>query len=479
MTTAPPSAGSPDAPAVASASFGAFVARAYARGELVVQPRMGFGDPGLMREGLERTRAAEAVTVGTLTLDSYTRVNDLPAARRAVAEGVPLNGYPLCTHSPAVSRDLLDGVHGPRFPVQVRHGSPKPEHIVAALLSVGLDATEGGPVSYCLPYGRTRLDEAVASWRTACAMLAAAGGTTTDGTTTDGRTTGGRTAGGWTAGGGAVGRRRADARSSDGEPATHGDTTRLPHLESFGGCMLGQLCPPSMLVAISVLEGVFFARHGLRSISLSYAQQTSPAQDLEAMAALRALSDELLPDIDRHLVVYAYMGVYPTTRSGALSLLEAAARLAVESGAARLIVKTAAEAHRIPTIADNVEALETAARAARSAVRRPPDASALDTEVYAEARALVHTVLGLHEDIGEALLLAFRQGLLDIPFCLHPDNAGLARSFIDSDGRLRWSDTGRLPLPVTAVAAARKLTSADLLTALTRVQRTYDPGGIR
>ncbi|MFH9728537.1 methylaspartate mutase [Streptomyces sp. NPDC017254] len=448
MTTAPASAGPHDdtagsrgdtagAPG-ASASFGAFVARAYARGELVVQPRMGFGAPGLMREGLERTRAAEAVTVGTLTLDSYTRVNDLPAARRAVAEGVPLNGYPLCTHSPAVSRDLLDGVHGPGFPVQVRHGSPKPEHIVAALLSVGLDATEGGPVSYCLPYGRTRLDEAVASWRTACAMLAA-----------------------------------TDAWAADG------GASRLPHLESFGGCMLGQLCPPSMLVAISVLEGVFFARHGLRSISLSYAQQTSPAQDLEAMAALRALSDELLPDIDRHLVVYAYMGVYPTTRPGALSLLEAAARLAVESGAARLIVKTAAEAHRIPTIADNVEALETAARAARSAARRPFGPSALDTEVYVEARALVHTVLGLHEDIGEALQLAFRRGLLDIPFCLHPDNAGLARSFIDSDGRLRWSDTGRLPLPATAVAAARKLTSADLLTALTRVQRTYDPGGIR
>ncbi|MFG2897446.1 methylaspartate mutase [Streptomyces zaomyceticus] len=469
MTTAPPSTGSPGAPAADSAGFGAFVARAYARGELVVQPRMGFGDPGLMREGLERTRAAEAVTVGTLTLDSYTRVNDLPAARRAVAEGVPLNGYPLCTHSPAVSRDLLDGVHGPRFPVQVRHGSPKPEHIVAALLSVGLDATEGGPVSYCLPYGRTRLDEAVASWRTACTMLAAAGGTAADG----------RAAGGGNAAGRAAGRPRADARPADDAPAAHGDTARLPHLESFGGCMLGQLCPPSMLVAISVLEGVFFARHGLRSISLSYAQQTSPAQDLEAMAALRALSDELLPDIDRHLVVYAYMGVYPTTRSGALSLLEAAARLAVESGAARLIVKTAAEAHRIPTIGDNVEALETAARAARSAVRRPSVASALDTEVYAEARALVHTVLGLHEDIGEALLLAFRQGLLDIPFCLHPDNAGLARSFIDSDGRLRWSDTGRLPLPVTAVAAARKLTSADLLTALTRVQRTYDPGGIR
>ncbi|MFJ6620005.1 methylaspartate mutase [Kitasatospora sp. NPDC091335] len=412
-------------------SFGGFVARAHARGELVVQPRMGFSDPRLMREGLERTRAAEAVTVGTLTLDSYTRVNDLAAARLAVTEGVPLNGYPICTHAPAVSRTVLDGIHGADFPVQVRHGSARPEHIVAALLSLGLDATEGGPVSYCLPYSRTPLSEAVAGWRTVCGMLARAG--------TDGR---------------------------------------VPHLESFGGCMLGQLCPPSVLVALSVLEGVFFARHGLRSVSLSYAQQTSPEQDREAVAALDALADELLPGIDRHLVVYAYMGVYPASRSGALRLLEAAARLAVESGAARLIVKTAAEAHRIPTIADNVEALETAARAARTAVR-PAAGAGVDSEVYAEARALVHTVLALHDDIGEALLLAFRRGLLDIPFCLHPDNAGRTRSFIDTDGRLRWSDTGRLPLTGTAVAGARKLTSADLLTALTRVQRTYDPGGTR
>ncbi|SOB81293.1 methylaspartate mutase [Streptomyces sp. 1331.2] len=413
--------------------FGGFVARAHARGALVVQPRMGFSDPRLMREGLERTRAAEAVTVGTLTLDSYTRVNDLAAAARAVAEGVRLNGYPICTHSPAVTRTVLDGVHADSFPVQVRHGSAQPEHIVAALLSVGLDATEGGPVSYCLPYSRTPLSEAVASWRTACRMLARAQG-------------GGR----------------------------------VPHLESFGGCMLGQLCPPSMLVALSVLEGVFFARHGLRSVSLSYAQQTSAEQDREAVAALRALADELLPGIDRHLVVYAYMGVYPGSRAGALRLLEAAARLSVESGAARLIVKTAAEAHRIPTIADNVEALETAARAARGTVRRPePPGTEPRSEVYEEARLLVHTVLALHEDVGEALLLAFRRGLLDIPFCLHPDNAGRARSFIDTDGRLRWSDTGRLPLTGSAVAAARKLTSADLLTALTQVQRTYDPGGPR
>ncbi|MEU1025029.1 methylaspartate mutase, partial [Streptomyces sp. NPDC005904] len=266
-------------------AFGEFVSRAHARGTLVVQPRMGFSDPRLMREGLAATRSADALTVGTLTLDSYTRVRDLPAARKAVAEGVPLNGYPLCTHPAATTHALLDGVLDADFPVQVRHGSPRPEHIVSRLLALGLDATEGGPVSYCLPYGRTGLADAVAAWRTACTMLAEA------------------------------------------------TTPVTPHLESFGGCMLGQLCPPSMLVAISALEGAFFAQYGLRSVSLSYAQQISPEQDREAVAALRGLAGELLPGVDWHIVVYAYMGVYPRSRPGALSLLTAAARLAVESGA--------------------------------------------------------------------------------------------------------------------------------------------------
>src|SRR5205085_2325 len=142
---------------------------------------------------------------------------------------------------------------------------------------------------------------------------------------------------------------------------------------------------------------------------------TSHAQDREAVAALRDLATELLPGIEWHIVLYTYMGVYPRSHRGALNLLSAASRLAVESGAARLVVKTAAEAHRIPTIADNVEALETAAAAARTP--RAPLDDVSGSEVYDEARALVHTVLGLHEDPGEALLIAFGRGLLDIPFC--------------------------------------------------------------
>ncbi|WP_336621084.1 amino acid--tRNA ligase-related protein [Streptomyces sp. DH24] len=429
---------SPAAPADAT-SFGRFVAAAAAAGRLVVQPRMGFSDPRAMRAGLERTRRAAATTVGTLTIDSYTRVGDLAGARAALAEGLPLNGYPIATHPADVTRELLHGTPAFGFPVQVRHGSSRPEPIIRALTAAGLDATEGGPVSYCLPYGRTPLAESVDNWSRACELLAAL------------------------------------------VPAP-----RVPHLESFGGCMLGQLCPPGLLVALSLLEGLFFVRHGIRSVSLSYAQQTDTTQDAEAVRALRRLAEEFLPpDADRHVVLYTYMGVFPRTRHGATGLLEDSARLAVRAGARRLIVKTAAEAHRIPTVAENVRALETAAAAAlaergddhrgRPAApdHREPDGT--DSQVYREARAFLEAVLELSDDPGRALRTAFARGVLDVPYCLHPDNAGRSRSFLGPDGRLHWSDVGRMPVaPRTPPGARVPMTSHALLRALDAVADRYD-----
>ncbi len=135
--------------------------------------------------------------------------------------------------------------------------------------------------------------------------------------------------------------------------------------------MLGQLCPPGLLVAISFLEALFSRRLGLHSVSLSYAQQTNAEQDEQAVASLRALACELLPDTDWHVVLYTYMGLYPRTVQGAARLLEASVDLAVRTGAHRFIVKTEAKAHRIPTVEDNVAALRIAADTARTAARRP------------------------------------------------------------------------------------------------------------
>lgn len=402
--------------------FGRFVAAAHKRGELVVQPRMGFAEPHRMRAGLEAVRATDATTVGTLTLDSYTRVNAPEAARRDMDAGRALNGYPLLTHSQRTTSEVLAGIHDTGFPVQVRHGAARPQEIIAGLVGAGLDATEGGPISYCLPYSRMPLDRAVGHWSEGCALLAEAAG----------------------------------------------------HLESFGGCVLGQLCPPGLLVAVSVLEGLFSVQHGMRSISLSYAQQTDPGQDAAALAALGRLSEELLAGVERHIVLYAYMGVHPRTRIGCTRLLQDAAALAVRGGAARLVVKTPAEAFRIPTVAENVSALEVAARAAeatRSDPAAPPEPVDGFDAIYHEARAIIYAVLDIDTCVRKSLVPAFARGLLDIPYCLHPDNAGRTRATIDGSGRLRWTRTGALPIPPSD---APDLSSDELITVLNRVANRYD-----
>ncbi|HEX8093509.1 methylaspartate mutase, partial [Jatrophihabitans sp.] len=354
--------------ATSTRSFGDVVARAQQDGRLVVQPRMGMSNPRAMRQGLLATRGAAATTVGTITLDSYTRIGASSEAAEALALGMELNGYPLVAHDLATTNAVLAGVLSDDFPVQIRHGSPCPEPIVTALIAAGLHATEGGPVSYCLPYSRMPLETATANWARSCDLLAGLRGTGVE-----------------------------------------------PHLESFGGCMLGQLCPPGLLIALSVLECLFFRQHGIHSVSLSYAQQTNAEQDREALLALRRLAGELMPDADWHIVLYAYMGVYPRTPAGADGLLTEAARLAVRTGAARLIVKTAAEAYRIPSIAENVAALEAAAVAAADERLAPVPGEPGDTGIYAEARALVDAVRNLDPDLGRGLITAFRQGYLDVP----------------------------------------------------------------
>lgn len=412
-------------------SFGTFVARARRAGQLVVQPRMGMSNPHTMRSGLLATRAAAGTTVGTITLDSYTRMGDHQEAAAALAAGSELNGYPIVAHDLATTRGVLAGIAGPDFPVQVRHGSPRPERVFEALLAAGMHATEGGPVSYCLPYSRVPLADCVTSWARSCEILATARGLASE-----------------------------------------------PHLESFGGSMMGQLCPPSLLIAIGILECLFAREHGVRSVSLSYAQQTNPEQDREAVYALHRLAGELLPDLDWHVVIYTYMGVYPRTPDGAARLLAESVRLAVRTGSARLIVKTAAEAYRIPRIAENVAALESSAAVAAAERAAPPLPPPPDTGIHAEARALVEAVLDLDADIGRALVEAFRRGYLDVPYCLHPDNAGATRSYLDGEGRLCWARTGALPIRAPRPAGGADLTAAGLLASLSYVERKFDDAGL-
>ena len=250
------------------------------------------------------------------------------------------------------------------------------------------------------------------------------------------------------------------------------------HLETFGGCLLGQLCPPSLLIATSVLEALFFVQHGLRSVSLSYAQQTHPVQDIEALAALDRLATRAAAGRrgPAHRALHVH-GRVPARVAGARSLLADSARIAVLGGAQRLIVKTETEAHRIPTVAENLAALTAAADWAAHARRDTdlPDRHAVDfSQVLDEARTLVQAVLALSPDVGRRWCRRSRRGTLDVPYCLHADNAGLTRGAIDADGRLYWAHAGRMPVRIAAGNRATAVTSSGLLRMLNHTADRHD-----
>ncbi|MCZ6925491.1 MAG: hypothetical protein O7D30_09495 [Rickettsia endosymbiont of Ixodes persulcatus] len=414
--------------------FTSFVDEIRKSNKLIVQPRMGFGTVEEMQSGLKKVKYACAPTIGTLTIDSYTRVNQYDAAKRALDSGHKLNGFPIVTHGSETTRSMLDGLMTKYFPVQVRHGTALPKEIFKALLNSGLDATEGGPISYCLPYSRVPLEKATQAWAE-CSQLFA-------------------------------------------EATAQG---RLCHLESFAGCMLGQLCPPSLLIALTVLECLFFRSHGVKSVSLSLAQGTNSKQDLAALLVLRRLAKEYLNDVNWHVVVYTYMGVFPETTKGAFDILSESARIAALSGCERLIVKTPAEAHRIPTIDENVASLEMAFVVSQDARTQ---AFSIDQEeqekLYEEANFLIEMVMGLHTNLDVALNIAFKKGYLDVPYCLHQDNANLSRCYIDTQGYLKWASIGKIPFPdylSDNKHQSHQVSSQELLNMLQFNKNKYDGEG--
>lgn len=357
----------------------------------LVQPRMGMASIAQMRRGLLQTARANPATVCTITLDSFTRLRAFDKAQAALDAGDHLNGFPIMAHAAEAIAELVDTVtFETGRPIQVRHGSAMPSPIFARLADAGITATEGGPVSYCLPYSRQPLRDAIDDWRKGCAVLA--------------------------------------------EASNHS------HIESFAGCMMGQLADPALLIALNILEARFLMQSGIASVSCSYAQGINPRQDRAALRALRSMMAEYVPKVPSHIVVYAFMGLFPQSLNGYCRINHDIMATAKSEGAERIIVKTPVESRRIPTVDENIASLDFAHFCMSDHTLKIPDFD--DTEyhrVHQRARDLVEAALDLHPDPGEALLRAFATGTLDVPYCLHDANKNAARTKI-VDGYYRHSD---------------------------------------
>lgn len=371
-----------------------------AAGRVALQPRCGVGSHTQMMTLLQDLERHAKPDILTLTIDAHTRLKQFDKARAALLRNpADLNGYPLVTHGWLRGRELNESVAAP---LEVRHGSPDARTLFDTSLASGITSFEGGGISYNLPYSKAvPLSESLAAWREVDALC--------------------------------------------GELAGRG---LVVDRELFG-TLTAVLVPPSISLAISVLEAVAAAREGVRCISVAYPQGGHFEQDVAALRAIPVLAARYLPEaVEVHAVLHEFMGVFPKERSNAEDLILYGALVARLGGATKLITKTYLEAYGIPDTRAGIDGLVLANRANSPLL----DFIALDEErigweldgILREVAEIVEPVLST-ADLYGGIATAFAEGSLDIPFSA----SRYARSAIiprrAADGAIRYLATGALP----------------------------------
>ncbi|MEE1756042.1 methylaspartate mutase [Streptomyces sp. SP18CS02] len=373
---------------------------ARSAGRVALQPRCGVGSHAQMMTLLKDLERHAKPDVLTLTIDSHTRLKRFDNARAALLRNsAELNGYPLVTHGWQRGRELNEAVTAP---LEVRHGSPDARRLFETSVASGITSFEGGGISYNLPYSKAvPLSESLAAWRDVDALC--------------------------------------------GDLAGRG----LVIDRELFGTLTAVLVPPSISLAISVLEAVAAAREGVRCISVAYPQGGHVEQDVAALRAIPVLAARYLPEgVEVHAVLHEFMGVFPKERPHAEDLIFYGALVARLGGASKLITKTYLEAFGIPDTRANIDGLLLASRANSPLL----DFIALDEErvghelewILQEVAEIVEPILAtacLYKEIGAA----FEEGRLDIPFSA----SRYARSGViprrAADGAIRYLDPGSLP----------------------------------
>ncbi|MCL4132664.1 UNVERIFIED_CONTAM: hypothetical protein GTU68_046708 [Idotea baltica] len=281
---------------------------------MLVQPRGGF--PTYDKQfALYEFFVDANVDVLPLTIDSNTRLNDYTTAKKMLRlseanEIDMLNGYPLINHGYRSTRKMMTHFN---HPVSLRHGTPDARLLIEIAIASGIFEIEGGPITYLLPYSKNfPLDKAFLYWKYVERVC-----------------------------------------------ADYSTLNKPINRESFGP-LTATLVPPSITIVIQLLEMLLSLEEGVKSFSVSFAQQGSMLQDVVTGTVTRKLADYYAAQIGCedaviNLVYHQWMGAFPSNANSADQLINMSTVIASMVGADKIITKTNQEAIGIPTKEANAQ----------------------------------------------------------------------------------------------------------------------------
>ncbi len=381
-----------------------FAATLETADRVLIQPRAGVPQLDDQIDLLEHLETEGEADLLPTTIDSYTRDNQYEKAqeglRRSRETGDDeLNGFPAVNHGIDGCRQLIDSVE---TPVQVRHGTPDARTLAAVTLAGGFQSFEGGPITYNLPYtSKYTLEETIEYWQYVD-----------------------RLCGAYTERGVVINR------------------------EPFGP-LTGTLVPPSVTIAICIIEGLLAATQGVRSVTLGYGQVGNVVQDVAAIRAMDALGEEYLPDeVTVTTVFHQWMGGFPRDEARAQGVIGLGSATAAIAEPDKIITKSPQEAKGVPTPEANARGLRTTKQTLRMLADQAVEPDGVDREqeiIEQTVRSMMDAVYAAGDgDVARGTVRAFEAGKLDIPFPPSDAAAGDMLPARDDDGRVRMLKFGNL-----------------------------------
>src|SRR6056297_1295837 len=372
----------------------------------LLQPRAGVPRLDEQIELLEHLQNAGQADLLPTTIDSYTRDNEYEKAQQGLNDarengGDTLNGFPAVNHGVEGCRELIEALDAP---IEVRHGTPDARLLAAVTFAGGFQSFEGGPISYNIPYTKEHdLAETIGHWQYVD-----------------------RLAGAYTARGVRINR------------------------EPFGP-LTGTLVPPSIAIAVGLVEGMLAATQGVRSVTLGYGQVGNLVQDIAALRALRSLGEEFLPDeVTVTTVFHEWMGGFPPDEARANGVIGLGGMTAAVAQPDKVITKSPQEFQGVPTKEANAAGLRTTRQLVDMVIEQNVQLVGVDRElnlIQKASRELIEEVLAQGDgDVAQGTLAAFDSGALDVPFAPSDSAKGDVLPARDDDGRIRIFEFADLAL---------------------------------
>ena len=377
---------------------------------MLIQPRSGV--PGVLQQTkLFAAFKSAGARVLSYQVDSMTRNNNYRGADEAIREsrvsGVStLNGFPVINHGVPGLRRIISAI---KVPLQTRHSTRDPRLLAEISYAGGVTSFEGGAICYNIPYYKDYpLDESIKRWQYV-----------------------------------------------DRLTGLYFERYGIRLDREFFGTLTATLIPPSLAIVVNILETLLAIQQGVKCVSLGYAEQGNRIQDVAAIRMLQQMTEETVKnlgykDIQINTVFHQYMAAFPDTPQRAEQLIYQSAVTASLSGATRVIVKTPAEAYKIPTLTDNIHGLNLVMMGVSSGAQMQLDEEQLAAEswiIRREVQNILDSVIGCGRgSITEGIVMGFRKGFIDVPFSPSIYNKGEVMTARDVDGAVRFLSFGNLQL---------------------------------